>query len=283
MSDLPSAAEMAAHGSLPDLQRWAHDGFHFDPTDVDLCVAMAANAVTTGAWRNNTLIEDIHAREHCHPDDAKARGIRDEEMMVASVETSCIVTSYLHPDNGHLDRDDWWQDLAEDLGDPDRALAGVSLQAHVPAEVIEENAEAIARNLHQFEGLRLAVGPERMLLGLALVGAQEGHWGTPMWPVQVRTWAKVEGTDFAPAVVDGLADDPSSLHLRDVRAALNAGLGYFPGRPEWHRHQCGDPHHEATSEAGLSEFFGFTASLSGMPMIWQAAAMVTLYGDPAKS
>jgi hypothetical protein len=274
--NLPTWQEAAATGTVEELLRWAEQDHHVDLANRELVLTLAANAITNGAWRNNSEIEDIHAGGYKRPGMKKPRGLRDAEMMVASIETSRLVRAVLAADD-----DEFWSiDAADAITDPDRPLAGTPLSEHVTKKVLRENRKQVDTNLARIHGIYDLVGRERFLLGAALCALAYCHYGTPMWSSTIDSWTEETGSWLkdgteppSAAVIEAIREDPTTVQLDVLQEALGTGLwGAARGRRRWHQDQCGDGRHRPSEE--LRSFLGIMHSITGVPLQWQYAAAV---------
>lgn len=274
--NLPTWQEAAATGTVEELQRWSRQDHHVDLADHELVLTLAANAITNGAWRNESEIENIHAGAYKRPGMKKPRGLRDAEMMVASIETSRLVRAALAADD-----DEFWSINASDaIADPDRTLAGTPLGEHVTKKVLTENRKQIDTNLARIHGIYDLVGRERFLLGMALCGLAKCHYGTPMWSSTIDSWVEETGSWLkdgteppSAAVIEAIREDPTTVELDVLEEALGTGLwGAARGRRRWHQDQCRDGRHHLSKE--LRTFLGDWHGVFSVPMQWQYAAAV---------
>lgn len=265
---LPTWQEAAAHGSVEELVRWGREWFHVDLTDRDVVASLAANSVQRGGWRNNSELEDIHAGAYKRPGQKAPRGLSDAEMMRGNIETAQIIRTHL------LKGGEWWYlDAQDDLFDFDRPYAGTPLTAHVTKKVLEQHRRQVKNNLWLFRCVERVVGWDRFLLGLALSDLADGiYFGSPLWPAQVDAWS--DAADPAPErdVVEGLKDDPTTVPLDDLDAAIGSGIGFARGEERWHEEHCGDPAHRGGQE--IASFLGLYSSLMGMPQSWVYATAI---------
>jgi hypothetical protein len=272
--DVLTWQEAAATGTVEELQRWAEQDHHVDLADHELVLTLAANAITNGAWRNESEIEDIHAGAYKRPGMKKPRGLSDAEMMVASIETSRLVRAALAADD-----DEFWSIEASDaITDPDRPLAGTPLSEHITKKVLKENRRQIDTNLGRIHGIYDLVGRERFLLGAALCGLAKCHYGTPMWSSTIDSWTEETGAWLkdgteppSAATIEAIREDPTMVELAVLEEALGTGLwGAARGRRRWHQDQCGEGRHHLSDE--LRSFLGAWHGISGVPQQWMHAA-----------
>jgi hypothetical protein len=276
----PTWQEGAAQGSLEDLHAVAYETFHVDFADREAGLRLAADTVTHGAWRNNSLMEDFHVG--WGEGKRRRRGFRDAEMMVAYLETARIVEGYLAEKLAHQH---WWADLADEIAEVDRVLAGSPMAEQAPMTARRHHHKQVDGNLFLFNEVLDLVGDERFIAGLALAGltTRPQSAGSPMWTDQVRAWADTEDADNpSEDFVGALIANPASVPIDRLTMAINTGLGYAQGPQNWHAHRCGNPEHRYSAEAvpeGMREFIGITTSLFGLPVPWHYAAMQRRIGS----
>lgn len=259
--------EAAAYGSVEELLVWGSDTFHVELTNPDVVLHLAANAIQLGAWRNNSELENIHAGAYKRPGQKIPRGLSDAEMMVGNIETACLIRDHLATGDPF-----WYLAIEGDLFDFDRPYAGTPLTDHVTKKVLAQHRKQVKHNLWLFRRVERLIGWDRFLLGLAICDLADGiHWGSPLWPTQVDTWA--ETTDPAPAasLVATLRTDPTKAALDDIDHAISTGLGFAHGREQWHQAHCGNPDH--AHDPALRPFLGMYASVMGIPQPWLYALL----------
>lgn len=274
-------------GSLDDLCRWAEADFHLDFTDEDLVMSLAANAIATGVWRNNTEVENIHAGCYKRPGMREPRGLSDAEMMLGNIETARLIRDAFEAEaNGspHL----WWQAVEQGLFDYDRPYPTASrtpLTAHVTKKVLAQNTRMVKKQMNWMMMAEDLVGRERFLRGVALCALDHTHYGTPMWDDTVDAWVEETidrlhglrrdrsedptGEPWRPndEVVAMMRTDPTGLDVEVIEACLHSGLwGASGGDARWHQRHCGQPSHHPSSE--VVSFTGMFASLAGLPQAW---------------
>lgn len=118
-----------------------------------------------------------------------------------------------------------------------------------------------------FRRVERLVGWDRFLFGLAICDVADGiHFGSPLWPTQVDTWANTTDRAPDPRLAEALKTDPTQVPLDNLDYAINTGLGYAHGKEQWHQAHCGNPRHPLAP--ALGPLLGLYASLMGIPQPW---------------
>lgn len=269
----PDWETLAAEGSLDELIAWGQTSHHIDLADDDVALSLAANAILTGAWRNNSELEAIHVGDHKRRGQPKA-GLSDAEMMVGNIETAKTIRQHLASWDEY-----WYFDLVDELFDSARPYAGIPLGEHVTKVSIKSHRRQVDKNLYLFHMVADLVGRDRFLRGLALAGAEHEFWGSPLWPDQVDAWAegdlggdrKIDRSSITPEIVATMKADPTRLDIAVLEDAIyRTGIGFARGRQRWHAHHCGVPNHQPDRD--LTLFLDpMWSDLMGIPATWVAA------------
>lgn len=271
-------------GSLEELRRWSAEDHHFDPDDISWVLRMAATSIVTGAWRNDSPIEDIHVGRDFKPGHPGERGIGDAEMMAASMHMTSRIAEAL----SNLERhpQDVFQDVVGVLTDFRSPLTGRPgercFKEMLTKGGLSRTAKKVRANLRRFELVQAEVGWDRLLLGTALCAANSDvFWGNPAWPTHVRTWAdrcEAEGRGRPSVLEAALIEDPFSIPVDGagergevtLTEAVRLAVGYADGRRQWHAEHCGSTEHWPKGASSLVT--AYPSTMTGLPNIWVVGA-----------
>ena len=199
--------------SQDDLDRVAaeHIGVTYSD-DPEAIAALAAIAITNGAWRN-THLEDLHAGSH------PSGGIPDADMMRFNIATSRIVSELVTPTSIA------WPELVDALTDPDRVLPGGLTVGELAGDEFPMLENDIVEAFSACHATEEQHGLPYALMRFALHGSMtcKQWYGTPWWPDAIEAFMDLLSDPGSVAWGhDGRSQpEPASVADRDaLRAAL---------------------------------------------------------------